>query len=120
MRRRLFGVSACALLALSTSPSAARADRTLPYKGAVLFVSESSVPSPDGTMLYVIGRLAGAEVPVGRVTGQIEYLVDLTTGAFTGNIIKRTADGQVITQTLDGQFTQTGSVGTLSFVGGTG
>ncbi|HWE38714.1 MAG TPA: hypothetical protein VG406_19355 [Isosphaeraceae bacterium] len=119
MRQRLLCLLACALPALATPPPDARADHPRPYKGAFEFATvDVQVLSP--TEVLVTGSLAGKETILGRFDGLVLYIVDLSTETFSGSAVKRAADGDLLFETLTGQFTATGSEGTFVVTGGTG
>jgi hypothetical protein len=52
--------------------------------------------------------------------GRVVYVVDLLSGAFHGMLTKEAANGDLLFQTLSGQFTETGSEGEFVVTGGTG
>jgi hypothetical protein len=124
MRRRSFR-QLLALVVLAVPSSSARADHPTPYKGRFDFTTVSVVPVSD-TVLYVRGSLTGNETQLGRFTGEVEYLVDVTTLKFEGKLTKTAANGDLLKEnltgqfTLDDQFTPTGSVGEFTITGGTG
>ena len=70
--------------------------------------------------LLVTGSLNGNETHLGRFTGQVQYSVNLQTGAFSGTLFKVAANGDQLYESLSGQFTATGSVGSFLMTGGTG
>jgi hypothetical protein len=118
MRRRL--PSLCLFLcALATPSSSALADHPTPYKGRFDFTTLDVHPV-SATVLLARGSLAGNETHLGRFTGEVEYLVDLTTGAFAGALTKTAANDDRLDETLAGQFTATGSEGTFTITGSTG
>lgn len=119
MRRRALGLSGPALLLLAAVPAAARADQPRPFKGAFDF-AVTDVEFLSATEVLVTGSLAGRETVLGRFAGEVVYLVDLTTGTFTGSLYKVAANGDRLDQTVTGAFTATGSEGTFALVGGTG
>jgi hypothetical protein len=119
MRRRFLCLLACALPALATQLPAAHADQPRPYKGAFNFAI-TSVESLSETEVFVTGSLAGEETFLGRFEGEVQYYVDLSTGAFYGSLVKEAANGDLLYETLTGQFTATGSVGAFVMTGGTG
>lgn len=116
MLRCLPGLLFCALAAL---PLTAQADHSVTYKGRFDFTTVDVRPVSD-TVLLVRGRLAGNETHLGRFTGEVEYLVDLTTFAFEGSLTKKAANGDLLYETLAGQLTQAGSLGDFTITGGTG
>ena len=115
MRRRLL----CLLLALAAPSAVALADHPATYKGRFDFTTIDMQPV-SATVLLVRGTLAGNETHLGRFTGEVEYLVDLTTLAFAGTLTKTAANGDQLYEAVDGQFTRTGSVGEFTITGGTG
>ena len=119
MRRRLLCLFACALPALATQLPAARADHPRPFKGAFDF-AVVDVQLLSQTEILVTGRIAGRETHLGRMEGQVVYVVDLLSGAFYGSLHKQAANGDLLYQTLSGQFTATGSEGEFVITGGTG
>lgn len=108
-----------ALAALAAPSTPAQADHPATYKGRFDFTTVSASPVPDAVLL-VRGRLSGNETLLGRFTGEVEYLVDLTTFEFEGTLSKTAANGDRLFETLTGQFTPTGSVGEFTITGGTG
>jgi hypothetical protein len=107
------------LAALAAPSSTALADHPTTYKGRFDFTTVDVQPV-SATVLLVRGSLAGNETHLGRFTGEVEYLVDLTTFAFEGSLTKTAANGDLLYETVTGQFTPTGSVGEFTITGGTG
>jgi hypothetical protein len=119
MRRRLPSLLLYALAALAALSSTTLADHPATYQGRFDFTTVDVQPvSP--TVLLVRGSLAGNETHLGRFTGEVEYYVDLTTFAFAGTLTKTAANGDLLYETVTGQFTPTGSVGEFTITGGTG
>ena len=88
----------CLLLALATlaAPFAtALADHPATFKGRFDFATLDVVPVSDTTLL-VRGSMAGNETLLGRMTGEVEYLVHLTTLAFEGTLTKAAANGDLV------------------------
>jgi hypothetical protein len=108
-----------ALAVLAILPSSTRADHPTPYKGRFDFTTVDVQPV-SATVLLVRGSLAGNETHLGSFTGEVEYLVDLTTYAFEGSLTKTAANGDLLYETVTGQFTPTGSLGEFTITGGTG
>jgi hypothetical protein len=50
----------------------------------------------------------------------VRYLVDLTTGKFSGTLVKVAANGDRLYEYVTDHFTATGSVGSSVITGGTG
>jgi hypothetical protein len=119
MRRRLPSLLLCALAALAAPSSTTLADHPATYKGRFDFTTVDVQPV-SATVLLVRGRLAGNETLLGQFTGEVVYLVDLTTFAFAGTLTKTAANGDLLYETVDGQFTPTGSLGAFTITGGTG
>jgi hypothetical protein len=117
--RRLPGLILCALTTLTASSSAALADDPATYKGRFEFATTEFKPISKNKV-FVRGSLDGVETLLGKFTGEVEYVVDLTTGAFTGSLSKTSSIGDRLFETVTGQFTSTGSVGKFAITGGTG
>ena len=117
--RRYFPRLLLALAVLAAPSATARTGHPVPYKGQFEFSTVVARPVSE-TVLYVRGSLAGNETLLGRMTGEVEYLVDLTTFGFEGTLTKAAANGDLVDQSLSGQFTPTGSVGEFTITGGTG
>ncbi len=116
MRRPLMCLLLCVLAGPATT---ALAEHPATFKGRFDFTTlDAQLVSPG--VLLVRGSLAGNETLLGRFTGEVEYLVDLTTGTFAGTLTKRAANGDLLHQALFGVFTATGSVGEFIVTGGTG
>jgi hypothetical protein len=97
------------------------ADHATPYKGRFDFTTVG-VPTVTSNGLLVRGPLTGNETHLGRFTGEVEYLVDLTTPtfAFEGTLTKTAANGDRLVETVTGQLTEEGSSGEFTIIGGTG
>ena len=108
------------LTALAAPSSTTLAGHPTTYKGPIRFRDRRSTDRHRRPRLLVRGSLAGIETLLGRFTGEVEYLVDLTTVAFTGTLTKTAANGDRLYETVTGQFTPTGSVGEFTITGGTG
>lgn len=119
MRRHLPRVLLLALLALAAQPAMVPAAHAAVYKGRFEFTTASVTPVSE-TILIVRGHLAGHETIVGKFTGEVEYRVNLATYQFGGTLAKTAANGDVLHESLVGQFTPTGSVGTFKITSGTG
>src|SRR4051812_35015137 len=119
MRRHPSRLLLLALAALAPLSSMVLADHPATYKGRFDFTTVDVQPV-SATELLVRGRLAGNETLLGRFTGEVEYLVDLTDFTFGGTLTKTAANGDLLHECLTGQFTPTGSVGEFTITGGTG
>lgn len=115
---RLFRRTILALTGLSAL-AVALAAPPLPFKGRFDF-TEIDAQSVTPTSLLVLGSLDGNETHLGRFTGEVMYIVDLTTWTFEGMLTKRAANGDLLYQTVDGYLTGTGSKGEFTITGGTG
>jgi hypothetical protein len=118
MRRRLPRLL-LALAALAAPSATALAGHPATYKGRFDFTTVDVQPV-SSTELLVRGHLAGHETLLGRFTGEVEYLVDLTTFAFAGTLTKVAANGDLLYETLTGQLTLEGSFGEFAITGDTG
>lgn len=108
-----------ALAALAAPSSTALADQPASYKARFDF-KVVSVQPVSATELFIRGSLSGNATQLGRFTGEVEYLVDTDDGTFVGSATKKAADGDLLKETLTGHFTENGSEGDVSIVGGTG
>jgi hypothetical protein len=114
----LFSLAAVAALA----PCLASAADGLPYRGTLDLNIIDVYPSDSGTIIAV-GTLDGTANHLGKLHGMVMYEIDPTTGAFVGTAYKIAANGDVLYESLAGQFLDPdmiNSVGTFSFEGGTG
>src|SRR5947209_20634461 len=118
MRRGHLGFFALTLLALGSLPSPAQAGEFKPYKGGFDFAATMIEPLPDGDT-FVRGLLDGEETSLGRFTGVVEYLVH-PDGSYEGTATKMAANGDLLFESLTGQFNATGSTGTFTLSKGTG
>ena len=121
MQRCMTWLFGCALVALATLPSIARADHPRPYKGEFNFTI-TSMTFPSATEVQIQASVDGHETHLGHFTGEVTYNVDLVTGAFVGQITKVAANGDLLFDDLTGQFAPdfSSSKGTFVIVGGTG
>jgi hypothetical protein len=118
MRRGHPSFFALILLALVCLPSPVRAGDFKPYKGGFDFAATVLDPLPDGDT-FVRGLLDGEETSLGHFTGVVEYLVH-PDGSFEGTVTKMAANGDLLFESLTGQFNATGSTGTFTLSKGTG
>jgi hypothetical protein len=119
MRRYLPSLFLCALAGVAAPSATALADHTAPYKGRFDF-AVTDIQPVSATVSLIRGSLKGIETHLGRFTGEVEYRVDWTTGAFAGSLTKTAANGDLFSETLTGQFTATGSEGKFKVSGGAG
>jgi hypothetical protein len=80
------------------------ADDPTPYKGRFDFTTIDVQPV-SATVLLIRGSLAGNETHLGRFTGEVEYLADLTTFAFESSLAKTAAGGDRLGQELNERIT---------------
>ncbi|WP_435008435.1 hypothetical protein P12x_005646 [Tundrisphaera lichenicola] len=119
MRRPLsrFCLLLCALAPCLSTARAGHPERN--YKGQFDFAVTLFQPI-SATDVLVRGSLDGIETILGKFTGEVEYHFDPNTGAFSGSLTKKGANGDLLYEDLTGQFTETGSVGSFTITGGTG
>lgn len=107
----------------SMMPAVASAGDDRPYRG-VLDLNITSVTGPDADgIITAYGTLDGTANHLGRLHGMVVYYIDLNTGAFEGTAYKVAADGDILYESLEGQFLDpnlTTAIGTFAFDGGTG
>ncbi len=116
MKTRLIsGLCALALLACITQATAAKA---VPMKGDGSGVITSMTPGQNGLEIASVGE--GEATRLGRFTRQEQIVLNPATGAVTGSIIFRAADGSELYCDLAGAFTGPNTAaGTYTFTGGT-
>jgi hypothetical protein len=115
MRFHHSAVSACLLLIPMVLPSPGRAGEMKPYEGTFNFTATYI----DTTTGFVQGDIDGHETHLGRIEGQVEYLVS-PDGSFVGALVKSAANGDTLKLTTTGQFIPGGSKGGFTFTGGSG
>lgn len=119
MAMRTLSLVLLALFAVANSPAVSKADdETRPFKGTIGFEVTGASPLPNG-YLYVTGVLSGKLTVLGKFQGTVDYVI-APDGSFIGNAVKIDSRGNKLYEYVVGQFTATGSFGTVKVTGGTG
>lgn len=114
---RTFVLSSLLVLTVQLTAHGQKVER--PYQGE-LEVVVTGVSYPAADQMLIEGLLIGRATHMGQFHGIVEYLVDTTTGHFMGHVGRVTANGDELYESVVGGLTESGSMGTTTFTGGTG
>jgi hypothetical protein len=108
-----------ALIALFSTTAIVGFAAGVPFKGSANGEPISVLPGQTGVLITAVAE--GNATHLGKFTREEHLLLNPDTGAFTGDVVFRAADGSQLTAILTGSFTsETSALGSYTFTGGTG
>lgn len=97
----------------------ADAQNEVPLKGSAWYDAVTIVDEP-GVRWIIEGTFVGTATHVGHYTGTFRYVIELETGAVTGEVAARAANGDEFGGPVAGRMTEAGIAGEVIINRGTG